>query len=347
MPLVVIMVAGLMILGAVAASAVILAQKGSTPKGNISTATVASTVYTASATQEISAPTRGASNQIAQASGSETSPFILQANVEAQSDNPVTTVTRSTAAAAQNVKGRTLSSISKAIIQETTRLKDDATGWAHKLQELELDLKLQLELKNNPDVEAADRDINERLVVLRAAASQLAPDAEFGVTLRKQEIAVRDLAIRAEVHPDQDIRKTANYFQQKTTELHALNRAIEEIRTRLVTQIDQLEKLKIQLEFNRTVPQIGDAIKAGEVSLNNIQAMAEDAQRIAADLDGFGRATAVVTEPSEATKPAEGVNPVPVTMPVEVKKRIPGTLVNAKPHSLKRTIRAPLTSSSR
>ena len=104
MPLVVIMVAGLMILGAVAASAVILAQKGSTPKGNISTATAASTVYTASATQEISAPTRKASNQIAQASGSETSPFILQANVEAQSNNPG--ITRSTAAAAPNVKGQ-------------------------------------------------------------------------------------------------------------------------------------------------------------------------------------------------------------------------------------------------
>ena len=177
-------------------------------------------------------------------------------------------------------------------------------------------------LISRKDVEATGKNINECLVVLRAAASRLAPDAETGVTLRKQEVAVRDLAIRAEVHPEPDIRKTASYFQQKTIELHALNRSVEEIRTRLVTQIDQLEKLKIQLEFNRTVAQIGEAVKGGEVSLDNIQAITEDAQRIAADLDGFGRASAVVTEPAEAAKPVE------VARPVEVKKRIPGTLVN-------------------
>ena len=324
MRLVVTIVAALMILGAVAASGLILAQKGSTPKGNIPTATVASTVYIASATQEVSAPTRAPSSQIAQAMVSEASPLILQANVDAQSGSPMTTVTEapSAAAAAPNVKDQSLTTISKAIVHEITRLKDDATGWAHKLQELELDLKLQLDLKKNQDVEATGRDINECLVVLRVAASRLAPDAEAGVTLRKQEVAVRDLAIRAEVHPDPDIRKTASYFQQKTTELRALNRSVEEIRTRLVTQIDQLEKLKIQLEFNRTVAQIGEAVKGGEVSLDDIQAITEDAQRIAADLDGFGRASAVVTEPAEAAKPVE------VARPVDVKKRIPGTLMN-------------------
>jgi hypothetical protein len=319
------MVAALMILGAVAASGLILAQKGA-PKGNIQTATVASTLYTASATQEVSAPTHAPSNQIAQATGSEASPLILQANVDAQSDNPITPVTRAPSAAAA-APNQSLSTISTAIVHETTRLKDDATGWAHKLQELELDLKLQLDLKKNQDLEATGKDINECLVVLGAAASRLAPDAETGVTLRKQEVAVRDLAIRAEVHPDANIRKTASYFQQKTTELRALNRSVEEIRTRLVTQIDQLEKLKIQLEFNRTAAQIGEAVKGGEVSLDNIQAITEDAQRIAADLDSFGRASAVVTEPAEAAKPAEAENPV------EVKKRIPGILMNAMPHS--------------
>ena len=97
--------------------------------------------------------------------------------------------------------------------------------------------------------------------MLRAAAGRLAPDAETGVTLRKQEVAVRDLAIRAEVHPNPEIRKTAGYFQQKTTELHALNRSFEEIRTRLVTQIDRLEEPKM------TTAQIGEAVKGGAVSL--------------------------------------------------------------------------------
>jgi hypothetical protein len=244
-------------------------------------------VYAASVTQEVSAlSTRAPVSQIAQATGSEASPLILQANVDAQSGTPMTTVTQapSAAAAAPNVKDQSPSTISKAMVQETARLKDDATGWAHKWQELELDLKLQLDLKKNQDVEAAGKDIDECLVVLQAAAGRLAPDAETRVTLRKQEVALRDLAIRAEVHPKPELRKTADYFQQKTTELHALNRSVEEIRTRLVTQIDRLEKLKIQLEFNRTA-QIAEAMKDGEVSLDNIHAISEAAQRIAADLD--------------------------------------------------------------
>jgi hypothetical protein len=300
MRLVVILVAALIV--GVAALGLILAQKGGTP-----TATAASTVRIASATQEVSAlPTRAPISQIAQATGSEASPLILRANVDPQSGSPMTTVTRapSAAAAAPNLKDQSPSTISKALVHETTRLKDDATGWARKLQELELDLN------KDQDVEAKGKDINECLVVLRAAVGRLAPDAETRVKLRKQEVAIRDLAIRAEVHPDPEIRKTAGYFQQKTTELHALNRSFEEIRTRLVTQIDRLEELKM------TTAQIGEAVKGGEVSLDNIQAITADAQRIAADLDGFGRASAVVTEPAEAAKP------------VEVNKRIPGTLRN-------------------
>jgi hypothetical protein len=304
MRFVVIIVAALMILG-FAAFGLVSAQKGATP-----TATAASTVRVASATQNVPAlPARTPVSQIAQATGSEASPLILQARVDAQTGSRVTTGTQSplaAAAAAPNVKDQSFgpSTISKALVHETVRLKHDAAGWAQKLQELELDLK------KNQEVEAAGKDIDECLVVLRAAAGRLAPDAETGVTLRKQEVAVRDLAIRAEVHPNPEIRKTAGYFQQKTTELHALNRSFEEIRTRLVTQIDRLEEPKM------TTAQIGEAVKGGEVSLDNIQAITADAQRIAADLDGFGRASAVVTEPAEAAKP------------VDVKKRIPGTLKN-------------------
>ena len=85
------------------------------------------------------------------------------------------------AAAAPNVKDQSFgpSTISKALVHETVRLKHDAAGWAQKLQELELDLK------KNQEFEAAGKDIDECLVVLRAAAGRLAPDAETGVTLRK------------------------------------------------------------------------------------------------------------------------------------------------------------------
>jgi hypothetical protein len=283
-----------------------LAQNGST-----STAMPASTAYIAPVTPEVSAlPGRAPVNQIAKATG----------NVESQSSNPMTTVTQAPSAAAAagpKVKYQSFGpgSISKAIAAETRRLKNDATGWAEKLQKLMLTLKLQdleLDLRKNQDVEAKGKDIDDCLIVLRAAASRLAPDAETGATLRKQEVAIRDLAIRAEVHPDSEIRKTADFFQQKTAEMHTVNRSVEEIRTRLVTQIDRLEELKVQLEFNRTVAQIDEALNDGEVSLDNIQAIAQDAQRIAADLYGFGGASAVIIELPEAAKAVEAAKPVEV-----------------------------------
>ena len=120
MGLVVIIVAAFTILG-VAALGLVLAQKGATP-----TATAASTVYIASVKQEVSAlPARALVTQIAQATGSETSPLILQANVDAQSGSPMTTVPQAppAAAAAPNVRDQSPSTISKAMVHETARLK--------------------------------------------------------------------------------------------------------------------------------------------------------------------------------------------------------------------------------
>ena len=148
------------------------------------------------------------------------SPMLtLHSRVYAQTEGPMATGKRDAAsgteaAAASSLKDKNFdpSTISKAIIDEASRLKNDAAGWSQKLQELDLDLK-----KNQQDVEATGKDIDECLVVLRAAANRLAPDAEARVALRKQEAGVRDLAIRAEVHSDPEIRKQAGFFQQKTT----------------------------------------------------------------------------------------------------------------------------------
>jgi hypothetical protein len=232
--------------------------------------------------------------------------LVAASRVEAQNDGPMVTGKRDSAAgteaaAAATIKDKNFdpSAISKAIIEEATHLKNDATAWSQKLQELETDLK------NQQEVEATSKDIDECLVVLRAAAERLAPDAEARIALRKQEAGVRDLAIRAEVHSDPEIRKQAGFFQQKTTEMRALNRSVEETRTRLVTQIDRLEELKVQLEFNRAAVQISEAVKGGEASVDSIQTIVSDAQRLAADLDSFGKssAAAATAKPADAAKP--------------------------------------------
>ncbi len=207
-------------------------------------------------------------------------------------------------------KNLDLSTIAKAIADEASRLKNDAAGWDQKLQQLELDLN-----KNQQDDEATARDLDESLVVLRAAASRLGPDAEARVTLRKEEGVVRELASRAEVHSQPEIRKSAGYFEQKTAELRALSRSVEETRIQLITQIDRLEELKAQLEF-RGAGQIGESIKRGQATLNGIQAIADNAQRLANDLNGFGRTPSAEAKPADATttaKPADGTNPAQAT----------------------------------
>ncbi len=228
----------------------------------------------------------------------------------AQTDGPMATGKKDSGSAAEAAAGASLkdknfdpSAISKAIIEEASHLKNDATGWSQKLQDLEADLR-----NNQQDVEATGKDIDGCLVVMRAAADRLAPDAEARIALRKQEAGIRDLAIRAEVHSDPEIRKQSGFFQQKNTEMRALNRSVEETRTRLVTQIDRLEELKVQLEFNRAAVQIGETVKGGEASLDSIQTIVADAQRLAADLDSFGKTSAAGT----AAKPPEAAKPVVV-----------------------------------
>jgi hypothetical protein len=196
-------------------------------------------------------------------------------------------------------KNLDLSTISKAISDEATGLKTDAVGWIQKLQQLELDLN-----KNQQDDQATARDLDESLVVLRAAAGRLGPDAEARATLRKEEAAVRELASRAEVHSQPEIRKSAAYFQQKTADLRALARSVEETRIQLITQIDRLEELKAQIEF-RGAGQIGESIKRGQDTLGSVQGIVDNAQRLADDLNGFGRTPAAEAKPTAA----QAINP--------------------------------------
>jgi hypothetical protein len=191
-----------------------------------------------------------------------------------------------------------LNAVSKAIADKVSGLEKDAAGWNQKMQQLELDLN-----RSQQDDETTAKDVDESLLVLRGAANRLGPDAETRVTLRKQEGALRELASRAEVHSLPEIRKTAGYFEQKTSELHALNRSIEETRMGLMTQMDLLQELKVQLEFNRAAGQIGGLLKRGEASLNSIQVIAAHALQLANDLADFG------STPAPAAQSADGTNP--------------------------------------
>ena len=222
-----------------------------------------------------------------------------------------------TTAVAPSIKDKSsdLNSISKAIGDETSRLQNDAAGWDQRLQELETDID------KPQDVGTTAQQIEECLVILRAGADRLGPTSETRVALRKQEGAIRDVASRAEVHSDPGIRKTAIFFQQKVTELRALNRSIEETRILLTAEIDRLEKVKVQVEFNHGGGQIGDTVKRAQATLNRIQVIAGDAQRLANELNGFGLMPAAAANPAAAPNPAAAAKPAEATNPADARKR--------------------------
>jgi cell division protein ZapA (FtsZ GTPase activity inhibitor) len=193
--------------------------------------------------------------------------------------------------------------------------------------------------------------VDESLLVLQTAAGRLGPDAEARVRLREQEGALRELASRAEVHSLPEIRKTARYFQQKTSELHALNRSIEETRMGLMTQIDLLQELKVQLEFNRAAGQIGELLKRGEVSLNGIQVVAAHVQQLGNDLAGFGSTPAAAAQSADGTNPPQAKKTLaPVAKPAAayglVGSRPPASSVVVVPGHALRAETAPATSAS-
>ena len=213
-------------------------------------------------------------------------------------DDATSTVT--TPASGAREKRFAPGTIAKTIVEEASRLTTDAVTWGQKLHELELDIR-----NNASDVESTGSRVDECLFVLRAIAARLAPTSDTRISLRKQEDAIRDLASRAEVRAEQSIRKIAGYLQQKTTELHTLNRSMEEIRIQLTMQIDHLQD---QQAFNDAAAQNGQPLKDAQNSLERLQALAADAQRLAADLDGFGGTPVVPGKPVDEGKAAEATN---------------------------------------
>ena len=223
----------------------------------------------------------------------------LTFQVNAQTSPPPSTrddTTGTVTTPAPGVKERRFApgTIARTIIEEASRLASDAVRWGQKLHELELDVR-----NNAPDVETTVRRVDECLVMLGAVAARLAPNSETRINLRKQEDAIRDLASRAEAHAEQSIRKIAGYFQQKTTELHAISRSMEETRIQLIAQIDQLQELKEQLNFNHAAAQNGERLKGAQTSLEHLQALTADAQRFANDLDSFGGNPPATAKPGD------------------------------------------------
>ena len=114
--------------------------------------------------------------------------LIWDARADAQTRATATGTREDTSGGTVKDKSFDPGTIAKTIVDEASRLKNDAAELGQKLQELAADLK------NNENVDGTVKDVDESLVVVRAAADRLAPNSETRATLRKHEDAIRDLA---------------------------------------------------------------------------------------------------------------------------------------------------------
>lgn len=101
--------------------------------------------------------------------------LVWHTEVDAQSHETATGTREDTSGAASAVprtakdKSFDPSTVAKNIVDEASRLKNDAVEWGQKLQGLEADLQ------NNQNVDGAVKDVGQYLVVLRTEADLLVP----------------------------------------------------------------------------------------------------------------------------------------------------------------------------
>jgi hypothetical protein len=201
-----------------------------------------------------------------------------------------------TATAKANETGFDVKASSKVMGETATRLKENAAEKSKKLQELEADLK-----KNQLSVTAVQKDMGEIVLVLRAAEEEIAPDADYRATLAKEVNGLRSSASQSEVDLDRAIRQKAPYLQQKVAELQALGRDGEEIRTRLVTQIDLLEELEGHMQLPGATTRTGESVRNARAHVEGIEALAGRAERLATELYNYDGSNVAGSNPGPAT----------------------------------------------
>jgi DNA repair exonuclease SbcCD ATPase subunit len=177
-----------------------------------------------------------------------------------------------------------MGSVSKNLGDEALRLKEETARGLKKLDDLERQLTVGRE-----NTENAGRTVDELLSLLREGAARLSPDAAYVRILNAQEATVRDFANRAASHADGEIRKLASWYKDKAEEIATIRQEAEQLRTRLLTQIDRLEQQKGRLEFAVAAVQIDQFIKNARAYLDTLNDIATGAKSLADNLgNAFG-----------------------------------------------------------
>jgi uncharacterized phage infection (PIP) family protein YhgE len=166
--------------------------------------------------------------------------------------------------------------IAKSLGDDALKLKQETERGLQRLDELEGQLRA-----NQQNTANAKKTVEELLSLLREGADRLAPARVYRSTLKAEEDTVRDYANRAAANTDSEIRNKAGWFKDRADEIAAIQSEAEQLRTRLISEIDRLEKQKVQLEFAVAATQIEQFIKNAHEYLDTVSKMATGAKNLA------------------------------------------------------------------
>jgi chromosome segregation ATPase len=182
----------------------------------------------------------------------------------------------------QSTRSTDMGAISRELGQEALRLTEEAARGLKRLDELQTALEADQQNTQN-----ARRTVEQLLSLLREGVARLDPGGAYVRTLDAEEASIRDFANRAATNPDTEIRPMAEWFKGKADEISAIRRNAEQLRTRLLTQVDRLERQQERLEFAIAATQVESFIKNARAYLDTLSSIANGAKSLA---DNIGNA---------------------------------------------------------
>jgi DNA repair exonuclease SbcCD ATPase subunit len=184
----------------------------------------------------------------------------------------------------QSSRAADMGAVSKELGEEALRLTEEAARGLKRLDELQAALETDQRRTQN-----AKQTVEQLLSLLREGVGRLDPSGAYVRTLDAEESTVRDFANRAATNPDTEIRPMAEWFKGKADEISAIRRNAEQLRTRLLTQIDRLERQQERLEFAIAATQVESFIKNARAYLDTLSNIANGAKSLADNIaNAFG-----------------------------------------------------------
>jgi hypothetical protein len=195
--------------------------------------------------------------------------------------------TQSNSPAAGNSPGVDMGAISQKLGQETLSLRQQALDATTRLDALEKSLA-----DGQRNTEQATATVDELLKLLRGLAARLSKDGQYAQLVNAEKNTITNIGDRATAHPNPKVRDLAPWYQAKADNLSQDLSDAEQLRTKLLAEIDRLEKEKDVLSFTIAAANIEAFIKDARDYLDILSNLAATTKGLADDIgNAFGTTT--------------------------------------------------------